>query len=205
MTRNADYPIDPLFTDRWSPRAFDGSAMDEATLMTLLEAARWAPSAYNMQPWRFIYGLRDTPAFDALLAVLIPFNQSWAKSASALVVIASDTLMQPSPDAEAKPSHSHSFDAGAGWASMAFQATRMGFHTHGMSGVDFAKAQDALGVPERFRIECAVAIGRIGDPATLPEPLRGREAPSDRKPLSALAFEGRFGASVERGRRSAGR
>jgi len=76
--RTAAYPIDPLFLERWSPRAFTGEAMTETDLMTILEAARWAPSSYNSQPWRFIYGRRGTPAWDRIFALLNPFNQSWA-------------------------------------------------------------------------------------------------------------------------------
>ncbi len=192
MPRQAAFPIDPLFLDRWSPRAFDGSALDRDTLMTLFEAARWAPSSYNSQPWRFVYAMRDTPAWAPMLELLIGFNQSWAKDASVLVVVCSDTLMQSSPDAAPKPSHSHSFDAGSAWAQLALQATRMGLHTHGMTGVDFDAARRVLAVPERFRIECAIVVGRIGDPANLPEALRDREVPSDRKPATAFVSEGRF-------------
>lgn len=190
--REAAVPIDPQFLARWSPRAFDGTAVTQAELDTVFEAARWAPSAFNAQPWRFLYALPGTPEWDVFLDLLVPFNRSWAARAGALVFILSDTLIRRAPDAPETPSHSHSFDAGAAWGYLALQAHHIGLFTHGMTGVDFAAAPAALGVPERFRVECAVAIGRRGDPATLPEPLRARETPSPRRPVSELAFAGRF-------------
>ena len=190
MTDNriSDYPIDHRFLERWSPRAFDRSALTAEQLMTLFEAARWAPSSYNVQPWRFLYARRDTPAWDKFLDLLIPFNASWAKNGSVLFVIASDTLM-PGSDGD-KPSHSHSFDAGAAWALLALQATRLGLQAHGMVGLDFARAQTELNVPERFRIEAAVVVGRPTDKSVLPPELQARETPSDRKPIESFAFEG---------------
>lgn len=191
-TRSTAHSIDPLFLDRWSPRAFDGAVMPEADLMTMLDAARWAPSSFNYQPWRFLYALRDTPDFARFLDLLMPFNVTWAKDASALLIIVSDNEMVMGDTS--KPSHSHSFDAGAAWAQLALQATRMGYHTHGMAGVDFDRARTELGVPDRFRLEAAIAVGRIGDPATLPDKLREREGPSDRKPLDEIAYPGNFRA-----------
>lgn len=188
--RAAAHPIDPLFTDRWSPRAFDGSAIAQADLDTMLEAARWAPSAFNYQPWRFLYAHRGDAAWERFLGGLVPFNRDWAQQAGVLLYVLSDTLMDKGDGSEPKPSHSHSFDAGAAWAALALQATRLGYHTHGMTGVDFDAARAALGAPGRFRIEAAVAIGKRGDPAILPEGLRARETPSDRKPIADFAFEG---------------
>jgi nitroreductase len=189
--RSTSHPIDPLFLERWSPRAFDRSAMPEADLLTLFEAARWAPSAFNTQPARFVYVLRDDPEWTALLGLLIPWNQAWAASASALVFILSDSLMATRWGGE-QVSHSHSFDAGAAWAHLALLATGLGYQAHGMTGVEFEQARDVLGVPERFRIEAAAAIGRLGDPATLPDKLREREGPSGRRPLDEIVFRGRF-------------
>jgi nitroreductase len=193
IQRRSDHPIDSLFLERWSPRAFDGSPMNKKDLTTILEAARWAPSAFNVQPWRFIYALQGDADWERLLGVLIPFNAGWVKSASVLIFICSDSLSPSKPDQPPQVSHSHSFDAGAAWAMMALQATRLGYHTHGMTGVNFDQARIALDVPERFRVEAAVALGRRGDKSTLPEGLQAREAPSDRKPLGELVFRGRFG------------
>jgi len=190
--REPDHPVAPLFLERWSPRAFDESEMPEADLLTMFEAARWAPSAFNSQPWRFLYARRSEADWERFLGLLIPWNRSWAKSASALVYIISDRL--PSTDKEGEPatSHTHSYDSGAAWACFALQASLMGYQAHGMSGVDFDRAQSELGVPERYRIEAAAVVGRIGDPATLPEKLRARETPNGRRPVSEFAFPGNF-------------
>ena len=190
--RTADRPIHPLFLDRWSPRAFDASDLPEADLMSIFEAARWAPSAFNSQPWRFLYSRRGDADWDRFLALLIPFNQSWAHSASVLVYILSDSLPFTDKAGEPFASHSHSFDAGAAWLSLALQATYMGYHAHGMTGVDFDRVRVELVVPDRFRIEAAVAIGRIGDPSILSEKLKAREVPSGRKPVAEIAFRGAF-------------
>jgi nitroreductase len=192
--RAAAHPIESLFLERWSPRAYDGSAIPQADLDTILEAARWAPSAFNYQPWRFLYAHRDGADWQDFLGALLPFNQGWVKNAAVIVYILSDTVMDKGDGSEPQPSHSHSFDAGAAWALLALQSTKLGYHAHGMTGVDFAAARAALGAPERFRIEAAVAIGRQGDKTVLPEALQAREVPSDRKPLAEIAFEGAFPA-----------
>lgn len=186
--------VDPLFLERWSPRAFDASAIPQVDLDTIFDAARWAPSAFNYQPWRFLYAHRDSADWQRFLGVLVPFNQDWVKTASVIVFILSDTLMAAPGSDDYKPSHSHSFDAGAAWALLALQATRLGYHTHGMTGVDFDAARKELAVPDRFRIEAAVAIGRQGDKSVLPEQLQAREAPSDRKPIEDFVFAGNFPA-----------
>ncbi len=190
--RTPDHPIDPVFVDRWSPRAFDAAPMPAAHLLTLLEAARWAPSAYNIQPWRFLYVLRDDTHWRRVLAVLDAFNRDWAQQASALIVLLSDSLM-PGVDGRAEqPSRTHSLDAGAAWAHLALQATRLGYQAHAMAGVDFDKARRSLGVPGRYRVEIAIAVGRQAYAAVLPQPLREREIPSTRRPLGEIAFPGRF-------------
>ena len=190
--RTAGHPIDPLFLERWSPRAFTAEAIPQDVLMTIMEAARWAPSSYNSQPWRFVYAIRDTAHWPKLLGLLNEFNQSWAKNAGAILVVASSETMQPPGAEKPVPSHSHSFDAGAAWANLALQATRSGWHAHGMVGFDIARAKAELGFPEGYRVEAAIAIGRKGSPEMLPEGLRAREMPSPRLPLSATVFEGKF-------------
>lgn len=189
LNRETDTALDPLFLNRWSPRAFDGSVMPADDLRTILDAGRWAPSSFNYQPWRFLYATRDDAAnWARFLDLLIPFNAIWAKEASVLLFILSETTMG-SPD---KPSHSHSFDAGAAWSGIALQATLIGYHAHGMVGIDMDKTRAELGVPDGFRIEAAVAIGRMGDPVSLPEKLQAREEPSNRKPLEEIAYSGNF-------------
>lgn len=178
-----------MFLHRWSPRAFDGSAMSAEDLRTILDAGRWAPSSYNYQPWRFLYAMRnDTANWPRFLDLLIPANAIWAKEASVLVFIVSEMTMG-SPD---KPNHSHSFDAGAAWSGIALQSHLLGYHAHGMVGVDMAKTRVELDVPEGFRIEAAIAIGRKGDPMSLPEKLQARETPSNRHPLDDIAYAGNF-------------
>ncbi|MDI7775973.1 nitroreductase family protein [Asticcacaulis sp. EMRT-3] len=186
--RHSDLPVQPQFLERWSPRAFLDKPVSERELLTVLEAARFAPSASNLQPWRFIYGLKGEPEFATLLSLLVPFNEGWAKDAAALVFLTSITSF----DGE-RPVPTGSFDTGAAWMSLALQAHSQGLITHGMYGIDFEKAPLVLGLPDNVRIEAAVAIGYRGDPQSLPEGLRERELPSDRQPLSSLVFKGHYG------------
>lgn len=188
--RQASPRLIPLITERWSPRSFDESAIPQEDLDVIFEAAGWAPSAYNIQPWKFLYAHRGDENWDRFLSLLVEFNQSWAKDASALVFIVSNT--QQGHGENKSPNHSHSFDAGAAWALMALQATALGYHTHGMTGLQFDKARQELGLPDDYRLEAAVAIGRRDTPEKLPEGLREREVLSDRKPLSEIAVAGSF-------------
>jgi nitroreductase len=185
--------IDSLFHERWSPRAFSAEEIPVETLLGLFEAARWAPSAMNAQPWRFVYARRGTSAFPKLLAALAPANQAWAAGAAALVALVSQELVALPGKSELVPFPSHSFDAGAAWAQLALQAHLWGWSTHAMSGFDARLAREALAVPDGHQVEVFVAIGRQGDPAVLPDWARAREKPSDRKPLADLVREGTFG------------
>ncbi len=193
-SRTAAHAIDPLFLERWSPRAFTGEPIPETELMTLFEAARWAPSSFNAQPWRFIWARRDTGHWPRLLGLLSEYNQSWAKNAAALVVLVSKTTMLPRGADKEVPSVTHSLDAGAAWENLALQATRSGWAAHGMAGFDMPRAAVELGVPSGYRVEAAIAIGRRGDKSVLPEALQAREMPSDRLPLAQIVSEGRFKA-----------
>jgi nitroreductase len=158
----------------------------------MLEAARWAPSSYNSQPWRLLWARRGTAHFETFLNMLVPGNQAWCKDASALVFVASSKTMTVPGKDEPQPSRTHSFDAGAAWMALALQAHRMGWHAHGMVGLDYDAAAKALKLPEGFHLEMALAIGRRDEPTKLSESLRQREAPNDRRPLAETAFEGRF-------------
>lgn len=191
-TRTAEYAVAPLFLERWSPRAFTGAPIPEDDLMTILEAAHWAPSAYNMQPWRFVYAIKGSPEFDRLLGLLVEFNQGWAKDAGALVFIVSKTHSLPPGADEEKPNYSHSFDAGAAWGLLSLQAQMLGYNAHGMTGILFDKIPEALNIPEGYRVEAAAAIGTQADPSTLPEGLRDKEVPSGRRPLAEVTFKGAF-------------
>jgi nitroreductase len=193
-SRSTDYPIDPLFLERWSPRSFTGATMPEYDLFTILEAARWAPSAFNSQPWRFIYARRNTEHWPRLLGLLTESNQLWARNASVLIILVSKMTVLPRGAEKEVPSWSHSFDAGAAWCSLALQAQRSGWAAHGMVGFDKERAASELGVPNGYRVEAAIAIGKRGDKSLLPEPLKAREQPNDRMPLVQMVGEGSFGA-----------
>ena len=187
-TRKAGHEVDEIFLDRWSPRAMSGESVSEEDLLTLFEAARWAPSSYNNQPWRILYARRGAEHWDAFLGLLVEGNQAWAKDAGALLLFVSKETF----DFNGKPYPTHSFDTGAAWENLALQATMLGLVTHGMQGFDYERARAELRVPEGFRVEAMVAVGHPGDPARLPEPLREREAPSGRKALSEITCEGAF-------------
>ena len=195
--RTADHDVEPMFLERWSPRAFTAEPMPQATLQSLFEAARWAPSAFNSQPWRFVYAHRDTAAWQRLFALLIPYNQAWVARAAVLLFVVSDRWRRVA-GREPQALYSHSFDAGAAWISLALQAHALGWAAHGMAGFDIPRTAAELGVPADYRVEAAIAIGRPGDKSLLPEALRAREQPSDRLPLSQLVSEGRFAAPPSR-------
>lgn len=190
--RKAAHPVDPIFTERWSPRSFTAEDIPVDTLMTILEAGRWSPSSYNSQPWRFVWARRGTPHFDTFLKLLVPGNQAWAKDASAIVFVASAKTMSVPGKEEPVPSRTHSFDAGAAWMAVSLQAHTLGWHAHGMIGVDYEAAATAIGLPESYHLEMVFTIGRRDDPEKLPEGYRAREAPNDRRPLAEVAFEGAF-------------
>jgi nitroreductase len=187
MSRVADHDIDPAFLRRWSPRAMSGVPLPQATLLRLLEAARWAPSGGNLQPWRFAWALAGSPAFPGFLAALVEGNRTWCARAGALLVVASRPLR-----AEGKPNRSHSFDAGAAWMSLALQGSHLGLVVHAMGGFDEARARAASRAPDHLHLECMVAVGHPGRVEDLPEGLRARETPSGREPLTAFASEGAF-------------
>ncbi|MEO6300341.1 MAG: nitroreductase family protein [Paracoccaceae bacterium] len=188
--RIADHPVHDQFLGRWSPRAFTAEAMIEKDVLTLLEAARWAPSASNMQPWRFVYGLRGDAGFAAIGDALVPFNRSWADKAAALIVVASKTTVLK--DEAEVANASHAFDAGAAWAQLALQAHLNGWIAHAMGGFDHTKLAANLNLPKGYALHAVVAVGRQGNPASLPEMLQSREHPSDRVPMADIARHGSF-------------
>jgi nitroreductase len=193
--RTADHPIDRLYLERWSPRAFTGEEIPDAALHTLFEAARWAPSSYNSQPWRFLYAKRGTPHWDKFLGLLNEFNQSWAKNAAALIVLVSKIPMEAPPGSgKFIASHSHSFDTGAAWAYLALEAQRLGWAAHAMVGFDIPRAAQELNVSADYRVEAAIAVGRRGDKSSLPDALAAREIPNTRNPQKDFVFEGGFSA-----------
>lgn len=191
MSRQADHPVDPLFTARWSPRSFTGEPVPLDVLHTALEAARWAPSASNAQPWRFIVARHGDASWGKFTALLNGRNARWANRASALVLIVSEKEVERG--GQRGPNASHSFDAGAAWANFAHQALLLGWHTHGIGGYDRALARETLNVPDDFALEALIALGRQGPLDTLDADFHAQESPSARRPLAEFVFAGAFG------------
>lgn len=186
--RTAQHAIEDLILHRWSPRAMSGESISDEELMQLFEAARWAPSSYNNQPWRFVYAKRDTPAWDIFYDLLVQFNKDWAKNAAVLVVIVSrDTF-----EYNGKPSKTHSFDTGAAWQNLSLQGTAQGLVVHGIEGFDYKKAKELLHIPDGYTVEAMCAIGKPGKKEDLPAEMQEREEPSDRKPIEECVFEAIF-------------
>jgi nitroreductase len=184
--RKPDHAIDSQFADRWSPRAMSGEAIEKDELMVLFEAARWAPSSFNLQPWRMLYALRDSPTWSVFFNLLVDKNQAWAANAGALVLVVSKKVN----DRTGGPARTHSFDTGAAWGSFALQGYLRGYAVHGMQGFDYDRARKDLGVPEEFQVEAMIAVGRRASSESLPPPLRQMEAPNDRRPLGETVCEG---------------
>lgn len=185
--RHADHPIPPMFLNRWSPRAFSPEPVDEETLMSVFEAARWAASSYNEQPWRFIIA-RNEEDRRKFLSFLVPSNQVWADTAPVLfVVVAKKTFSHAD-----QPNRSHQFDAGCATGYLTLQASLRGLYAHGMAGFDAEKARAVLDIPADFEPLAVFALGKRGDAHDLPENLREREKPSGRRPVSESLMEGRF-------------
>lgn len=191
LSRTADHKIHPLFLKRWSPRAYTGEAIPDSVLFNAFEAARWAPSAVNAQPWRFLYAKRDSSSWLTFLNLINPNNQVWAERASVLIVVVSKRTVVGRNGA-LRLSKTNSFDAGAAWQSLALQVTEEGWHAHAIGGFDREKARKSLKVPGDFAVEVAIAIGRLGDKSVLPPDLQEREAQNTRRPLQELVREGGF-------------
>ncbi len=189
--RQPDHPVAPQFPARWSPRSYTDRELSEAEVMSLLEAARWAPSASNHQPWRLVWSRRGGTAFQAIHDCLTGNNLLWAGNAGALIVVASqDTVTNR--DGAAVPNRTAGFDTGAAWMSLALQAQAMGLAAHAMGGFDKDRLAAAVNLPEGHTLHCVVAIGEPGPASALPETLRDRERPSSRKAIAEVAVHGRF-------------
>ena len=189
QVRKADHPIEPIFLRRWSPRAMTGESISDAEMLTLFEAARWAPSTYNEQEWRFLYARRDTPQWPLFFELLVEGNRAWCQRAALLSVIVAHKVFQRT----GKPNPVHVFDSGLAFENLALQGTAMGLVVHGMQGFDFEKARKTLSVPDDYAVCAMFAVGRPGNPAELAPELREREAPSPRKPVHEMICEGPFG------------
>lgn len=187
--------VHDLIRVRWSPRSFSAREVSNEDLKTVLDAARWAASSYNEQPWRFLVARKsDGEAYEKMLSVLVPFNQSWAKSAPVLIVMAAKRTFSHNQ----QPNRFALHDAGAALAYLFLQATASGLHAHGMAGLDFDKARTELGIPDDYEVSAAVALGYLGAAEELPESMRAGElAKRTRKPLSEVAFGAHWGRPLD--------
>lgn len=187
--RRADHAIEDLFLRRWSPRAMSGEAVSEADLDRLFEAARWAPSTYNEQEWRFLYSLANGEEWPAFFNLLMDANQAWCHRAGALIVgLSSKTFSR-----NGKPNPVHTLDCGLAVENLLLQGAAMGLVCHAMAGFDRGRARLALGVPDDFDVEVMIAVGHPGSIDALPEGYQDLDrAPSDRKPLGEIRCRGTF-------------
>lgn len=185
------YPIHELLQERWSPLAFSAQPVSPETLSQLLEAARWAASSYNEQPWSFIVATQDNPAeFDRLLSCLAEGNQVWAKQAPVLCI----SVARLNFEKNGKENRHAFHDVGAAEANLAIQATALGLFIHQMAGFDVPKTRELYGIPEGFEPVTAISIGYAGDAEGLPDQYREREfSPRERKPLESFVFTGAWG------------
>jgi nitroreductase len=188
--RQAAHPIDRLFLDRWSPRAMSGEPIDEAELLVLFEAAHWAPSSGNSQPWRFLYARRDTEHWPLFFGLLNEGNRTWCHNAAALLVM----ISRNTHDQSGRTLVTHSYDTGAAWMSLALQGWLKGLVVHGMAGFDYARARTSLNVPDDMTVDAMAAVGKPGAKEDLPPQHLQRESPSLRKPVEELVFAGPYRA-----------
>ncbi|MFD2762103.1 nitroreductase family protein [Lentibacillus juripiscarius] len=178
--RQADHDIDSIYVKRWSPRSFLEKEVPEDVLLRVFEAARWAPSAMNIQPWRFIIA-RTQEDKEKFHSFIMDGNRKWCEKAPVLALLISD-----------KQSNTHAFDTGAAWGYLSLQAAKEGLITHGMGGFYKDKARELLNIPDEFDIQALVAIGYQGEKEALDEQLQAREKPSDRRPVQESVMEGTF-------------
>jgi len=184
-------PVHDIIGKRWSPRAFDSRPVEHAKLRSLFEAARWAASSYNAQPWYFLVATKDEPeSYKKILESLVEFNQSWAKSAPALALSVAELKF-----AHNQNDNRHAFhDVGQAAATLALEAANLGLQVHQMAGILPDKARQLFHIPAGYEPVAGIAIGYPGDPNTLPEQLRIQEhGPRQRKPLESFVFDGDWG------------
>ncbi len=187
---NNDYPIHQLIKERWSPRVFDEKPVEPEKLHSIFEAARWAASSMNEQPWCFIYAHKGTPAYDKIVDCLMEFNQGWAPNAPVLILSAYKEKFDSGKD-----NFHASHDLGLAVGNLSLQAQSLGLAVHQMAGLYWQKAQEVFNVPEGFHIATCIAIGYYGGDITkLNDDLQKSEtAGRSRKSQSEIAFEGKWG------------
>jgi len=186
LNRESDFPIEPLFLSRVSYRSFSKEKLSEEERMALFEAARWAPSSYNGQPWRFIYVSREDKEWQMLFDTLVDFNKEWCKEADTLVVVISKQQHN------GKPSKTASFDTGAAWMALALEGAARNIIAHAMEGFSYKAVKERLQIPDEYKVEAMIAIGKRGKKEDLSESLQKMEVPSLRNPLEKTVSRGSF-------------
>lgn len=193
MSKSAvtEHPVHELISGRWSPYGFDGRAVSDSDLRSLLEAARWAPSSYNEQPWSFLLATRDQPAeFQSILSCLVEANQAWAKAAPVLILCCTSLNFSRN----GKPNAAAIHDLGLAAGNICLEATARGLAVHQMIGILPDKAREVFAIPAGITAVTAMAIGYAAAPDSLPDELRSRDtSPRQRKPLSEFVFHGKWG------------
>ena len=184
--RLPDYPVNPLFIERWSARSYSEEQVSDETLLSILEAARWAPSSNNLQPWRFVVA-RTTAEKQNFHSFIAPQNRVWCEKAPVLIALLSESVT-----ATGQANGSHAFDAGTAWGYMALEATHQGLITHAMGGFDRELARTALSVPTEYAINAIIALGYRGEKSQLPEALQQRETPNTRRSLADSLYAGSY-------------
>jgi|SRR5690625_2814622 len=184
--RKSKYNIDPIYLRRWSSRAFANKSVESDKLMTILEAARWAPSANNMQPWRFIVA-ESKEERNLFMSFINESNQVWCRNAPILIAVVSKTIIN-----EGGSNISHAFDTGTAWGYLSLEATRQGLLTHALGGFNRDKAREALQLPNEYDFHAIVAVGYYDKKADLPSSIKEREVPSLRNPIDQFVFKGKY-------------
>lgn len=187
VMRTTEHPgLHQIFLDRWSPRSFSPEPLPDEDILTLFEAARWSPSCFNAQPWYFVFARKEED-LGQFRTILNEGNRAWADRAPLLVVVFSRRDFDRD-----RPNRWADFDTGASWLALTLQANQMGYHTHAMGGFDQERAYEITNIDRKtYNVICVVAIGRRASPDLLPENLKNREAPGDRRPLEEMIYEGR--------------
>lgn len=186
--REAAHPIESLFLKRWSPRAMSGAELADADVNRLFEAARWAPSTYNEQEWRFLYAKNGDPQWEDFFGLLMEANQAWCDKAGMLIVVLSHKTFERN----GKPNPVHTLDTGMAVQNLLLQAASMNLVGHAMAGFNRGQAKQVLQVPDDYEVEAMIAIGHPGDVDALSPELQEREVPTGRKPINEIARSGKF-------------